>query len=54
FQIVGVVGGGAANPAWTAIRQRKLGVALVLALSEEAAAGTARLALMGASGAGLL
>ncbi|MES0154847.1 FGGY-family carbohydrate kinase [Mesorhizobium sp. M0018] len=48
------VGGGAANPAWTAIRQRKLGVALVPALSEEAAAGTARLALMGASAAGLL
>ncbi|MER8423984.1 FGGY-family carbohydrate kinase [Mesorhizobium sp. M1403] len=48
------VGGGAANPAWTAIRQRKLGVALVPALSEEAAAGTARLALMGAGAAGLL
>lgn len=48
------VGGGAANPAWTAIRQRKLGVALVPALSEEAAAGTARLALMGASAARLL
>ncbi|MER9235975.1 FGGY-family carbohydrate kinase [Mesorhizobium sp. M0622] len=48
------VGGGAANPAWTAIRRRKLGVALLPALSDEAAAGTARLALMGASAAGLL
>ncbi|MER8551485.1 FGGY-family carbohydrate kinase [Mesorhizobium sp. M1217] len=48
------VGGGAANPAWTAIRQRKLGVALLPALSDEAAAGTARLALMGAGAAGLL
>jgi sugar (pentulose or hexulose) kinase len=48
------VGGGAANPAWTAIRQRKLGVAFVAALSDQAAAGTARLALMGAKEAGLL
>ncbi|AZO45669.1 carbohydrate kinase [Mesorhizobium sp. M7D.F.Ca.US.005.01.1.1] len=48
------VGGGAANPTWTAIRQRKLGVDFLPALSDEAAAGTARLALMGASKAGLL
>ncbi|RWK50822.1 MAG: carbohydrate kinase [Mesorhizobium sp.] len=48
------VGGGAANPAWTAIRQRKLGVDFLPALSDEAAAGTARLALMGAIAAGLL
>jgi len=48
------VGGGAANAAWTAIRQRKLGVEFLAALSDEAAAGTARLALKGASEAGLL
>ncbi|MDX8478402.1 FGGY-family carbohydrate kinase [Mesorhizobium sp. VK24D] len=48
------VGGGAANAAWTAIRRRKLGVDFLPALSDEAAAGTARLALIGASEAGLL
>ncbi|RWC44765.1 MAG: carbohydrate kinase [Mesorhizobium sp.] len=48
------VGGGAANPAWTAIRRRKLGVDFLPALSDEAAAGAARLALQGASEAGLL
>ncbi|MER9330989.1 FGGY-family carbohydrate kinase [Mesorhizobium sp. M0488] len=48
------VGGGAANPAWTAIRRRKLGVDFLPALSDEAAAGTARLALKGADKAGLL
>jgi sugar (pentulose or hexulose) kinase len=48
------VGGGAANPTWTTIRQRKLCVAFLPALSEEAAAGTARLALKGAGAAGLL
>ncbi|QKC94661.1 FGGY-family carbohydrate kinase [Mesorhizobium sp. NZP2298] len=48
------VGGGAANPAWTDIRRRKLGVDFLPALSDEAAAGTARLALRGASKAGLL
>ncbi|QND56995.1 FGGY-family carbohydrate kinase [Mesorhizobium huakuii] len=48
------VGGGAANAAWTAIRQRKLGVDFLPTLSDEAAAGTARLALKGASKAGLL
>ncbi|MGX7875225.1 FGGY-family carbohydrate kinase [Mesorhizobium sp. ORM6] len=42
------VGGGAANPAWTAIRRRKLGVNFLPTLSDEAAAGTARLALKGA------
>ncbi|MFL6840204.1 MAG: FGGY-family carbohydrate kinase [Bradyrhizobium sp.] len=47
------VGGGAANPAWTRIRQRKLGVALLPALSDEAAAGAARLALIGARESGL-
>ncbi|MBZ9680090.1 MULTISPECIES: FGGY-family carbohydrate kinase [unclassified Mesorhizobium] len=48
------VGGGAANPAWSAIRQRKLGVAFMPALSDEAAAGAARLALKGANEVGLL
>ncbi|MER9295184.1 FGGY-family carbohydrate kinase [Mesorhizobium sp. M0621] len=48
------VGGGAANPTWTAIRQRKLGVDFLSALSDEAAAGTARLALQGASEAEFL
>lgn len=48
------VGSGAANATWTAIRQRRLGVDFLPPLSDEAAAGTARLALMGASMAGLL
>ncbi|MBZ9813082.1 FGGY-family carbohydrate kinase [Mesorhizobium sp. CA7] len=48
------VGGGAANAAWTAIRRRKLGVDFLPALSDEAAAGTARLALMAVKEAGLL
>jgi sugar (pentulose or hexulose) kinase len=48
------VGGGAGNPAWTAIRERRLGVPFLPALSEEAAAGTARLALAGAGKAGVL
>lgn len=48
------VGGGAKNPAWTRIRQRKLGVPFLAPLSEEAAAGAARLALEGAREAGLL
>jgi len=39
------VGGGAANPVWTAMRVRILGVAAAPALSESAAAGVARLAL---------
>lgn len=48
------VGGGAANPAWTAIRQRKLGVPFLPAQSEEAAAGAARLALVGLEASGEL
>lgn len=48
------VGGGAKNAAWTAIRARKLGVPFLPVLSEEAAAGTARLALAGARKAGVL
>ncbi len=40
-------GGGAANPAWTAIRVRRLGVPERPALSEHAAVGTARLAWRG-------
>ncbi|PSJ55976.1 FGGY-family carbohydrate kinase [Kumtagia ephedrae] len=48
------VGGGAANPVWTAIRRRRLDVPFLPALSEEAAAGTARLALQGARAEGLL
>jgi sugar (pentulose or hexulose) kinase len=45
------VGGGAANPAWTAMRQKLLGVPFLPAHSEKAAAGTARLALMAAQAA---
>lgn len=48
------VGGGAKNAAWTAIRARLLGVPLIPAAAEEAAAGTARLALQGARNAGVL
>jgi D-ribulokinase len=48
------VGAGAKNAAWTAIRQRQLGVPFLAALSEEAAAGTARLALIGARKAGVI
>lgn len=48
------VGGGAANPAWTAIRQHRLNVPFLSAMSLEAAAGTARLALQGAKQAGLV
>lgn len=47
------VGGGAANPAWAAIRARMLGVKLLAPASDEAAAGTARLALAGARKAGM-
>ena len=39
------VGGGAANPVWTAMRSRILGVPVAAAMSESAAAGVARLAL---------
>ncbi|AWM28872.1 FGGY-family carbohydrate kinase [Sinorhizobium fredii] len=51
---VRTVGGGARNTAWAAIRERKLGVPFLPALSEAAAAGTARLALSGARKAGVL
>ena len=48
------VGGGARNPAWTAIRQRALPVPFLEPASLDAAAGTARLALAGAKSAGLI
>ncbi|MGE0281905.1 MAG: FGGY-family carbohydrate kinase [Rhizobiaceae bacterium] len=48
------VGGGAANPQWTAMRQRMLEVPFLPAASTEAAAGAARLALIGARKAGML
>lgn len=48
------VGGGAQNPAWTAIRQRALPVPFLPPASLDAAAGTARLALAGAKSAGLV
>lgn len=48
------VGGGAKNTTWTAIRGRKLFVPFLPLASEEAAAGTARLALQGAMTAGVL
>jgi sugar (pentulose or hexulose) kinase len=43
------VGGGAANSAWTRIRQRLLGVPVAAAAHQEAAYGAARLALRGPS-----
>lgn len=49
---VRTVGGGARNAAWSALRAARLGVPLPAPLSEEAAAGTARLALAGAQKAG--
>lgn len=39
------VGGGSSNAAWTALRRRRLGVSVERASQEEAACGTARLAL---------
>ena len=48
------VGGGAVNQVWTRIRAKRLGVPMLPALSDEAAAGTARLALQGAREAGLI
>ncbi|WP_246116637.1 FGGY-family carbohydrate kinase [Denitrobaculum tricleocarpae] len=48
------VGGGAQNPTWTAIRQRVLPVPFLAPASQDAAAGTARLALAAARGAGLI
>jgi len=46
------VGGGAANPQWTAMRRRALAVPFEQAASTEAAAGAARLALVGTRLAG--
>ncbi|MEO5325032.1 FGGY-family carbohydrate kinase [Mesorhizobium sp. CC13] len=46
------LGGGATNPAWTAIREMRLGVPFLPAHSQEAAAGTARLALIGLEAVG--
>lgn len=48
------VGGGAANRAWTAMRQRRLGVPFLPTLSDEAAAGSARLALAGMKTLGMV
>lgn len=44
------VGGGAANPVWTALRARVIGVEVIAATHTEAAYGTARLALRGLEG----
>jgi len=44
---VRTVGGGAKNQAWTRIRERRLGMPLTPAASEDAALGTARLAWQG-------
>lgn len=44
------VGGGAGNAAWTAIRGRVVGVAMLPARSEQAAMGVARLALRAVAG----
>lgn len=46
------LGGGAANPAWMAIRENRLGVPFLPAHSQEAAAGAARLALIGLEAVG--
>lgn len=46
------LGGGATNPAWTAIRQNRLGMPFLPAHSQEAAAGAARLALIGLEAVG--
>jgi len=43
---VRTVGGGAVNAAWTAMRKRELGVEFLVSESEQAAVGTARLALL--------
>ncbi len=48
------VGGGAQNPTWTAIRQRALPVPFLPPASNDAAAGTARLALLAARTASLI
>jgi sugar (pentulose or hexulose) kinase len=54
LRVLRTVGGGAANPVWSKIRQYRLNVPLTGAKSEEAAAGAARLALEGARKGGLL
>ena len=41
------IGGGAANPAWRTIRERMLGIPVTTSLHQEAAYGTALLALKG-------
>lgn len=51
---VRTVGGGAKNAAWSAIRAHRLNVPFSAVASEEAAAGTARLALQGARAAEVL
>ncbi len=51
---VRTVGGGAANTAWSAIRQRRMPVPFLPALSDEAAMGAALLALQGAERAGVV
>lgn len=51
---VRTVGGGAKNVVWTAIRNRRMPVSFLPVASEEAAAGTARLALIGAKSASVL
>ena len=43
---VRTVGGGASNAAWTTLRRRRLGVAMPVARSDQAAVGAATLALM--------
>ncbi len=48
------VGGGAGNPAWTAIRQRYSAVPFLPVLSDEAAMGAALLALQGAQREGVI
>jgi sugar (pentulose or hexulose) kinase len=48
LQRVETAGGGAANPAWTAIRQRRMAVPVNRAVQAEAAYGAARLARDGA------
>jgi sugar (pentulose or hexulose) kinase len=43
-------GGGAANPAWTELRRRELGVPMFPALHSHAAIGAAKLARFGITG----
>lgn len=48
--LVVTTGGGAANPAWTRLRERALGLPVRVAQQQEAAYGAARLALAGGVG----